>query len=76
VREETLISLPVPDGALWGIFGFTIALFITVSAVIGHHWHYYGMKDSERQFSAALYYTVSGALLVTMAFAALAYGAF
>jgi hypothetical protein len=76
VQEETVISLPVPDGALWAALGVTLALFALVSAIIHHHWSYYGLRDSDRAGAAATYYVVSGVLLAGMAVSALAYGAF
>jgi formate hydrogenlyase subunit 3/multisubunit Na+/H+ antiporter MnhD subunit len=76
VREETVISLPVPEGALWAALGVTAALFMIVSAIIHHHWSYYGLRESERAGAAATYYVVSGILLVGMVVSALAYGAF
>ena len=68
--------LPIPDGALWGILVFALALFMIVSGVIHHHWHYYGLKESDRTFAAGLYYTISGALIIGMAVSALAYATF
>ena len=73
---ETVISLPVPEGALWVTFGVTAALFMVVSAVVHYHWSYYGLRESERAAAAATYYVVSGLLLGGMAVSALAYGAF
>lgn len=76
MREETVITLPIPEVALWGLLGFALAVFLTVSAVVHHHWGYYGLKDSDRTLAAGVYYTVSGVLLAGMALAALAYSTF
>jgi hypothetical protein len=76
VSEETVVTLPVPEVALWAILGVTVAVFLIVSAVMHHHWSYYGVKESDRQVYSALYYVVAGLLLLGMALAALAYGAF
>ncbi len=76
MREETVISLPVPDGALWAAFGVTVAVFMVVSAVVHHHWSYYGLRESDRASAAAIYYVVSGIFIAGMAVSALAYGAF
>jgi hypothetical protein len=76
VPVQTLIDLPIPPGALWALFGITIGLFLTVSAVVHHHWSYYGLRESDRSFAAALYYTVSGIFLAGMVVSALAYSAF
>lgn len=75
MQEETVISLPVPEGALWVALGLTVALFMAVSAIVHHHWGYYGLRDSDRAASAAIYYVVSGVLIAGMAVSAIAYGA-
>lgn len=76
MTEQTVIDLPVPPGALWAILGVSAALFMTVSAVVHHHWGYYGLRESDRASAAATYYVVSGVLLAGMVVSALAYGAF
>jgi hypothetical protein len=75
VREETVISLPVPEGALWATFAVVAAVFMVVSAGVHHHWGYYGLRESDRASAAAIYYVVSGVFLAGMAVSALAYGA-
>lgn len=76
MREETVISLPVPEGALWVTFAVVAAVFMVVSAVVHHHWGYYGLRESERASAAATYYVVAGVFLAGMAISAIAYGAF
>lgn len=76
MTEETVISLPVPPGALWAALGVTVALFMVLSSIIHHHWGYYGIRDSSRAAAAATYYVVSGIFLAGMVVSALAYGAF
>jgi hypothetical protein len=49
---------------------------MTVSAVVHHHWGYYGLRESERAGTAAVYYVVSGIFLAGMTVSAIAYGAF
>lgn len=76
MTEETVISLPVPPGALWALLALAAAIFMTVSAVVHHHWGYYGLRESERAGTAAVYYVVSGIFLAGMTVSAIAYGAF
>lgn len=76
MREETIVSLPVPGGALWALLGIAVAVFLMVSAVVHHHWGYYGLRESDRAGAAATYYVVSGVLLAGMLVSAIAYGAF
>ena len=76
MAEQTVIDLPVPQGALWALLGVAAALFMVVSAIVHHHWGYYGLRESDRAAAAATYYVVSGIFLAGMVMSALAYGTF
>ncbi len=73
---QTVIDLPVPPGALWAVLGVAVSLFMVVSAIVHHHWGYYGLREDDRASAAATYYVISGVFLAGMVVSALAYGAF
>lgn len=75
MAEETVISLPVPASALWALLGVVLALFLIVSAIVHHHWSYYGLRPSDKSLTVAVYYVVSGAMFAGMVVSAAAYGA-
>ena len=74
MKGPIVINLPVPESLLWlGLLG-AAALFAVVSVVVSHHWSYYGLSSSDREFSSALYYVGGVGLLVVMGLCAAAYG--
>lgn len=73
MRSPIVVELPIPAGALWvGLLG-AAAVFAVVSGVVSHHWMYYGLSSSNREFASALYYVGGVALLVFMGLCAAAY---
>lgn len=74
VSEKTAIDLPIPEVALWVGLAAAIGLFCVISAIVSHHWGYYGMSRTNREFASALYYVGGVSLLVVMGLAAAGYG--
>jgi len=75
VKEPIVVNLPIPASGLWlGLLAMAV-IFTVASIFISHHWSYYGVSNTNRDFATALYYVGGIALLVGMGLSAAAYGA-
>ncbi|TAL49257.1 hypothetical protein EPN83_01830 [Patescibacteria group bacterium] len=55
--------LQLNSGILFGVFGFFIALFLVISAVLLYHWRTYGMKNTTIAFAETIYFLGSALFL-------------